>query len=103
MQLKDVSASDFDDVLSEMLLLGDVVDRQAEFQDLVGELFAEIALLEDAVEGREHVRISVLSYYVGELGGVYVGGVAEDDIARVGGVNPTATPRRSSRASRWRS
>jgi ABC-type Fe3+-hydroxamate transport system substrate-binding protein len=75
-----------------MLALGEIVDRQAEAQDLVDVLSTEMALLEDAVEGREPVQTAVFSYYAGELGGVYVGGVAEDYIVRAGGVNPHRDP-----------
>jgi iron complex transport system substrate-binding protein len=91
-QLKDLSARNFGDVLSEMLALGEIVDRQAEAQDLVDVLSTEMALLEDAVEGREPVQTAVFSYYAGELGGVYVGGVAEDYIVRAGGVYPHRDP-----------
>ena len=81
---------DFDQVLEDLLELGEIVDRQAEAAELVAEMEAKMAEVEARVPDGDPVPVAILSMTpdATNIYGVYTGGVNEDIIRRAGGVNP---------------
>ncbi len=81
---------DYDQVVDDLLELGEIVDRQAEAIALTDEMNAKMAEVEARVPDGDPVPVALLSASadLSEIWGVYTGGVNEDLIRRAGGVNP---------------
>ncbi|MEO1063562.1 MAG: ABC transporter substrate-binding protein [Actinomycetota bacterium] len=84
---------DFDQVVADILELGEIVDRQAEAEGLAAEMEAKMAEVEASVPEGDPVPVALLSATAdgSDIFGVYTGGVNEDIIRRAGGVNPFRT------------
>ncbi|MEM9561749.1 MAG: ABC transporter substrate-binding protein [Actinomycetota bacterium] len=81
---------DYDQVVDDLLELGEIVDRQAEAMALAAEMDAKMAEVEARVPDGDPVPVALLSATAdaSDIFGVYTGGVNEDLIRRAGGVNP---------------
>ncbi|MEM6289331.1 MAG: ABC transporter substrate-binding protein [Bacteroidota bacterium] len=84
---------DFDQVVADIVELGEIVDRQAEAEELAAEMETKMAEVEARVPEGDPVPVALLSATAdgAEIFGVYTGGVNEDIIRRAGGVNPFRT------------
>ncbi|MEM9666224.1 MAG: ABC transporter substrate-binding protein, partial [Bacteroidota bacterium] len=87
----------FEQVLMDLAELGRLVDRQAEATALVAEMEAKMTEVEAQVAGLDPVRVAIVTADRdgSRITGVYTGGVNEDIIRRVGGLNPFVTPESS--------
>ncbi|MEM9608143.1 MAG: ABC transporter substrate-binding protein [Actinomycetota bacterium] len=84
---------DYDQVVADLLELGEIVDRQAEAVALTSEMNEKMAEVEARVPDGDPVPVALLSATAdaADIFGVYTGGVNEDIIRRAGGVNPFRT------------
>ncbi|MEM8902887.1 MAG: ABC transporter substrate-binding protein [Actinomycetota bacterium] len=80
----------FDDVIAEFLELGVIVDRQAEAEALAAEMEGKMAEVEARVPDGEPVSVAIITGPAdgSDATGVYTGGVNEDVLERIGGLNP---------------